>query len=50
MKEKKNKRYIQVAPLPDMPRKKNYKPDEQDKIARIYAKAEELHVKIGGKE
>ena len=43
------KQYIKVKPLPDMP-KKQTKYEQQDKIARLYALAEKLHVKIGGKE
>lgn len=47
------KQYIRVKPLPDMPLRDKDKTkyyEKQDKIARLYALAEKLHVKIGGKE
>ena len=47
----KHKRYIRTTPLEPVLTKSNVKtPEQQDKIARIYAMAERLHVKIGGKE
>lgn len=46
----KHKRYIRTTPLEPVLTKSNVKtPEQQDKIARIYAMAERLHVKIGGK-
>lgn len=44
-----NKNYIKVEPLQDMPRKKPSK-EQQDKIARLYALAEKMRVKIGHDE
>ena len=47
----KNKTYIPVKPLEDLrraPKKHIDKIEEQDKVARLYALAEKLHVKIGG--
>jgi len=43
------KRYIQ-AQIIKRPEKKDNSPERQDKIARIYAMAAKLHVKIGGRE
>lgn len=44
------KTYIRVQPLPEIRKSKTEKTAEQmDKEARIYALAEKLHVKIGGK-
>ena len=43
----KHKQYIKVKSIPKKEKKTtNY--EEQDKIARLYARAEKLNVKIGG--